>query len=63
MSKKAAWYSMFPPIVFVLVILTIILVVSGQATLQTFVVLVAAVLIGSVGGMITRAVIAKRGRG
>ncbi len=60
MSKKAAWYSMLPPIVFVLVIVTIILVVSGQASWQTFAALAIAVFVGSVGGAITRALIEKR---
>ncbi len=60
MSKKAAWYSMLPPIVIVLVILTAVLILSGQASVEIFLVLVAAVLIGSVGGAITRALIERR---
>lgn len=60
MSKKAAWYSMLPPIVFVLVILILVLIISGQASLQNFAVVVAAVLVGSIGGAITRALIEKR---
>ncbi len=60
MSKKASWYSMLPPIVISLVILTVVLIISGQASLQIFAVLVASVLIGSVGGAITRALIERR---
>ncbi len=60
MSKKAAWYSMLTPIVISLVVLTVVLIISGQASLQIFVVLVAAVLIGSIGGAITRALIERR---
>ncbi len=60
MSKKASWYSMLTPIVIVLAILTVVLILSGQASLEIFAVLVAAVLIGSVGGAITRALIERR---
>lgn len=51
---------MLPPIVISLVVLTVVLIISGQASLQIFVVLVAAVLIGSIGGAITRALIERR---
>ncbi len=60
MSKKASWYSMLTPIVISLVVLTVVLIISGQASLEIFAVLVAAVLIGSVGGAITRALIERR---
>ncbi len=60
MSKKAAWYSMLPPIAIVLVILTIALFLTGQASLPVFAVLVAAVMVGSVGGAITRALMERR---
>jgi hypothetical protein len=59
-SKKAAWYSMLPPIVISLIILTVALILSGQASLEIFMVIVAAVLIGSVGGAVTRALIERR---
>ncbi len=59
MSKKAAWYSMLPPIVIVVLVLTVLLILSGQATLEIFAVLVAAVLVGS-GGAITRALMERR---
>jgi hypothetical protein len=59
-GKKAAWYSILAPIVISLVILTVLLILSGQASLEIFAVLVAAVLIGSVGGAVTRALIERR---
>jgi hypothetical protein len=59
-NKKAAWYSMLPPIVIALVILTAVLIISGQASVEIFLVLVAAVLIGSIGGAITRAMMERR---
>ncbi len=63
MSKKASWYSMLTPIVISLVILTALLVLTGQGSLEMFAVLLAAVVIGSVGGALTRALIEKRKSG
>ncbi len=60
MSKKTAWYSMLPPLIFALVVLTIALYLSGDWSLPVFAVLVAAVVVGSILGAITVAWYEKR---
>jgi uncharacterized membrane protein YfcA len=62
-SKKTAWYSMLRPLIFALVVLTIGLYLSGDWSPPVFIVLVAAVLVGSVLGAITVAWYEKRKSG
>lgn len=55
MSKKAARSSMLPPLILVLVVLTVAMFLTGQASLPVFGIIVAAVLAGTIAGAMTAA--------